>query len=298
MKNIIDRFRQDLNRLYPQGEVMQFIYLLADDYLGWDKTTLHINYNTILTPRELEKFNLALQRLSEGEPIQYILGKAWFDGLVFMVTPQVLIPRPETAELCELIKVENSGKAYEEFAILDIGTGSGCIPVSLKRAFPHTHISALDKMEAAIGVARENARFHNADILFHQFDILNETIWNQLGQFDLIVSNPPYVLDGEKSLMHKNVVDYEPHEALYVLDEDPLLFYRSIISFAWQKLNRPGMLYLEINEKFGGEVKNMVRSAGFEKAEVIKDFNGRDRFVRAETRTAILDTSYWYADKP
>lgn len=297
LKHIINNFRIVLCELYEDGEILNFIHYLAEDILGWDRVAVHVNYDAAIEPVSVGRFDAALKRLATAEPIQYIIGKCWFDGMVFSVNPHVLIPRPETEQLCQLVKRDNAGKRFQEFSVLDIGTGSGCIPVSLKKTFPYAKMTAVDIMPGAIQVALENARCHKTEIDFFQIDILNETNWSKVGQFDMIISNPPYVLEKEKALMHRNVLDYEPHEALFVNDEEPLIFYRSIVSFSWRKLNRPGTLYLEINEQFGEQVKMMATSAGFEKSEVLKDIHGKDRFVRAEARTSILDTSYWYTDK-
>jgi release factor glutamine methyltransferase len=297
LKNIITLFKHNLSHLYPDQEIMQFVTFLAEEYLGWSKAMVHGNFNTYIEPGTSEIFNKALIELKRGVPIQYIIGKAWFDELIFKVTPDVLIPRPETEELLQLVIRENSGKTYQEFSILDIGTGSGCLAVSLKRAFPHARVSAMDKSAGALSIARENAHLHNTDITFLLLDILDRSRWPDSGEYDVIVSNPPYVLRSEQALMHRNVVDHEPDEALYVPDEDPLLFYRTITEFAWKKISRPGTLYFEINEKFGEEVKRLVQSAGFEKAGVVRDFQQKDRFVKAEARNIMLDSSYWYADK-
>ncbi len=297
LKHLIDRFRDKLGTLYPASEIMQFVYFLAEEHLAFTRASVHASYNAVLSAPVIGHFEAALNRLAAGEPVQYILGKTEFAGLIFKVDHNVLIPRPETEELFHLIKHENSGKAYAEFSILDIGTGSGCIAVSLKVAFPHSRVTAIDKMEGALNLAEENAMLHAANITFIKSDILDETAWEATGQFDVIVSNPPYVTDSEKGLMHRNVVGYEPPEALFVPDEDPLVFYRSIAAFAWRRLTRPGILYLEVNERFGQDVKRMLEISGFEKVNVVRDMHDRERFVRAEARIAMLDTSYWYADK-
>ncbi len=297
LKSIAACFRLKLRNLYPETEIMQFFYFLAEEFFSWNRAAVQLHYEEMVDTSVARLFDEALLRLSNGEPIQYILGKSHFGGMIFKVSLDVLIPRPETEELCNLIRTENSGKKYQEFSILDIGTGSGCIPVFLKRAFPYARVTAIDKMETALRMAGENAMNNNTEIRFLKADILDIQSWKALGQFDIIVSNPPYVLESERALMHRNVLEYEPYEALFVPDQDPLIFYRHIADFSWKSLLRPGCIYFEINEKYGVEVKSLLTAKGFERVEIVKDFSGRERFVKAECRSAIVDTSYWYADK-
>jgi release factor glutamine methyltransferase len=296
LSEIIKQYRLTLSGIYPDGEILQFINYLAEAYLHWDPITVHNNYNKELHIEVPEKFIGALNRLASGEPIQYIIGYAWFEERKFKVNRDVLIPRPETEQLCQLIGAENAGRSFQDFSILDIGTGSGCIAITLKHIFPHASVTGLDKMTGALKVAEENAHMLNTEVKLVQHDILDETHWPALGKFDVMVSNPPYVLNNEKVLMHRNVLDYEPPEALFVPDTDPLLFYKSIATFARRKLIRPGILYLEINEKLGQQVKQLLIREGFEKCKIFKDFHDRERFVVAEARTEMRDQSYWYEE--
>ncbi len=297
LSGILKQYRLTLSGLYPDGEILQFINYLAEPYLHWNTLTVHNNYNKEMDSEVSEKFDRALTRLASGEPVQYVIGYSWFNDRQFKVDRNVLIPRQETEQLCKMIGIENGGRSFQEFSILDIGTGSGCIAITLKQLFPHASVTGLDKMEGALIIAEENARVLNAEIELVRRDILDETSWSTLGRFDMMVSNPPYVLNHEKGSMHKNVLDYEPPEALFVPDADPLLYYRSIAAFAWRNLTRPGILYLEINEKFGQEVKRLLTREGFEKCRIIKDIHDRERFVVAEARIAMRDQSYWYEEK-
>ena len=184
-----------------------------------------------------------------------------------------------------------------EFSILDIGTGSGCIAISLKKAFDFARTEALDISPNALETAAQNAAFNRTDVHFRMLDILDSDATSGLPGYHLIVSNPPYVTESEKGMMKQNVLGFEPSQALFVPDADPLLFYRAIGRFAWQHLIRPGTLWLEINERFGREVKAMMEANGFDLVEVIRDIRNKDRFVRAEAKHVMSDTSYWMVDK-
>jgi release factor glutamine methyltransferase len=210
----------------------------------------------------------------------------------------VLIPRPETEELCSIIAAENPHFRFRDVSCLDIGTGSGCIAISLKKSFPYWSVTGVDISAEAAETARRNAERNNCDIRVEVLDITREASWSVLGRFDLVVSNPPYVTELEKSRMQPNVLHHEPAVALFVADHDPLLFYRTIADFCNRQMTRPGLLYLEINERFGKEVRDLLHEKGFTKARIIRDFHGKERFVSAEVTEPLHDTSYWYADKP
>ena len=198
------------------------------------------------------------------------------------VTPDVLIPRPETEELVDLIVKNNGNFKDGHVSVLDIGTGSGCIAISLKLSFPASSVFAVDRSLNALKVAMENAESHRCRIEFFNIDVFEKKGWQGLPLFDLIVSNPPYVLESEKLMMGENVVRYEPAEALYVPDDDAFKYYAVIAELALLHLSRPGLLYLEINERFGFDIATLLLQTGFSKAEVIKDINGKDRFIMAE----------------
>jgi len=297
VNKIIEMFRASLGQFYSGNEIMQFIYTLFAEYLNWPKTRIHLDPEFIVPSEKASYFNEALQDLIEKRPIQYIIGKSWFNEKEYIVNADVLIPRPETEELCNLIFLDNSQDQYKDIAVLDIGTGSGCIAIDLKMKFPYAKILAVDQSPAALRVARQNAEYNSAKVDFMELDILDSGTWGKVSGYDIIVSNPPYILESEKEMMDAKVKKYEPASALYVPDDDPLKFYAAICSFAKKHLNQSGKLYFEINERFGKETVALIKEFGFEKVELLKDFFGKDRFIRAVTRTSIRDLSYWYADK-
>lgn len=297
VKKIIETFRRGLENSYSGNEIMQFIYILFAEYLKWPKTRVHLEPDFLIPDEKLICFNRALQELIRQKPIQYIIGKTWFNGREYLVNPDVLIPRPETEELCNLVFLDNSQDRYREFAILDIGTGSGCIAIDLKLKFPYASVTAIDNSPVALAVAKQNAKLHSADIAFMELDILFSDIWKQVSGYDIMVANPPYVLESERGKMEAKVTGYEPSSALFVPDNDPLKFYGAIGSFATKHLNPSGKLYLEINERFGKETAALIKKFGFEKIEVVKDFFGKERFIKAFAQTSMQDLSYWYADK-
>lgn len=222
-----------------------------------------------------------IPRLLNFMPVQYVVGTAYFCGMIFEVSRDVLIPRPETEELVELIV--NQLSPEKEYHILDIGTGSGVIAISLSKLVPKSLITATEVSEQALKVAELNARKHNAEVRFLKEDILNSTS-DTVGEFDIIVSNPPYVKESEASQMSANVLNYEPRLALFVKDEDPLVFYRSIIEFSLQHLTKEGMLWLEINEAEGENIRKLLEKTGFKEVSVLEDLNSKPRFVRAIMR--------------
>lgn len=232
--------------------------------------------------------NHIIRRINQNEPLEYVFNSAQFIDIELYTNSNVLIPRPETEELalkiCGDIKSRlqsNNRVGDNSLSILDIGTGSGCIPVYLAKNFPDCNYYAVDISNAALATARSNAERHGCNIHFVKADILNCKDGSELESLkvDIIVSNPPYVLESEKALMQPNVLDYEPDTALFVPDDDPLKFYRAISNFAAGHLNNGGKLYFEINEKFGAETAQLMRSCGFQEVEVVQDLFGKDRFV-------------------
>ncbi|MFA9214729.1 MAG: peptide chain release factor N(5)-glutamine methyltransferase [Candidatus Methylacidiphilales bacterium] len=225
-----------------------------------------------------------LNRLLKHEPMQYILGNAWFYGNKFIVTPYTLIPRSETEELVELIldTVSNDKVlASSNPKIIDIGTGSGCIAISLKLNLPQAHVWALDKSTAALAIAKQNAKELNAKIQFIEDDILNINQTETAQVFDIIVSNPPYILENEQENMHKNVLAFEPHQALFVANNQPLLFYEAIANYALKYLKANGYLFFEINQKFGPQTSAMLQEKGFSDIKLLQDINQNNRMVLA-----------------
>ena len=263
--------------LYPVGEVESMTRQIIEWITGWDFTRQLINRNETLTREQSEKINSVVLRLKNHEPLQYILGETCFFGLKLKVSPAVLIPRPETEELVDLIsKVELPAGSR----ILDIGTGSGCIALALKSRFPEAKVSACDISDEALSVARENSLSNKLDVDFFKADILN---WNvsEWPVYTVIVSNPPYVTVSEKKQMQKNVLDFEPETALFVDDDNPLLFYRTIAGFAIKQLNHGGLLFFEINENFGPETVSMLLDLGFTEFQLKTDLQGKNRMVAA-----------------
>ena len=237
--------------------------------------------NYVLSDDEIEELNFIYEKITNHYPIQYIFNKADFYGLEFYVDENVLIPRPETEELVHWILTDHVD-THSSTYLLDIGTGSGCIPISIKKNKPHWNVSALDISEKALEVAKQNAAKNEAEIDFIQDDILKSQISNLKSQFDIIVSNPPYIPVKEKELMSVSTVQHEPHLALFVDDESPIIFYEKIADFALKHLKENGKLYLELNEFNAKEVREMLILKGFKKTIIKEDLAGKDRMLKCE----------------
>ncbi len=275
MKQTIKDIRDDLSGLYPKEEIDSFIFLIFNYLYGFKKIDLLISSDFDISIADRAKISDWVDRLKKYVPIQHVLGVTEFYGLKYRVTEDVLIPRQETEELVDLIV-----KRYRNFAvkILDIGSGSGCIPIALKKNLPMADVWSCDISPDALSIARENAELNSVDVSFSLFDILSSDDFPATG-FDVIVSNPPYVTESEKALMHSNVLDYEPHLALFVTDQEPLLFYNNIVKRSKKLLTNDGAIFFEINEAYGLEVKSLLVDNGFD-AEIVKDINGKDRIVQ------------------
>jgi release factor glutamine methyltransferase len=284
VKSLVGNFTRELADIYPPAESRQILYILFDEFMGWTKTTVHLSYDREIGGTDLRQFTDALAALRSGEPVQYILGKAWFNGMELRVNSAVLVPRPETEELCELVGIRAGRDQDRMLSLLDIGTGSGCIAIYLKKRFPGASVTGIDLSQAALDVASVNAHEQGCFIRFTRADILSREDQKELGMFDLIVSNPPYVTESERAAMKPTVTEFEPAGALFVPDEDPLLFYRTITGFAATHLNRPGRIFFEINEKFGTDVLELLGSAGFTETEIASDIHGKERFAAAILR--------------
>lgn len=280
LKEFKQFFFQGLEESYPKTEFTTFFRLLAEAYLGLDRLQVALNPDLKLNESQLKKMEMALARLKKHEPIQYVLGETEFFGRRFKVNPTVLIPRPETEELIGwIIEEETLKNKAEGLKILDIGTGSGCISITLAKEFPKAELTAIDISAEALAVARQNAHINKANVNLAQQNILRT---NQLLEsYDIVVSNPPYVRELEKKEMYKNVLDHEPTLALYVEDQDPLLFYRKIAQLARQNFTKKGVLYFEINQYFPDAMKRLLKNQGFENVELKKDIFGNTRFCRA-----------------
>lgn len=277
MKHIKDRFRQ-LEDIYPKNEASSIFYICMTTLLGCTKAELLCMRDITLSEEQSCRLDQMLKRLMNHEPIQHITGQSEFYGSHFCVTKDTLIPRPETEELADWIITDWSGK---ECSALDIGTGSGCIAITLAKNMKKAEVTAIDISEEALIVAKENAKANSCHINFAQLDILDRQKRDEAGAFDIIVSNPPYIREAEKEDMQRNVLDYEPATALFVPDNDPLLFYREIAEFGKTHLKNNGKLYFEINQAFGNETVELLSNLGYEEIILRKDMFGKDRMIRA-----------------
>jgi release factor glutamine methyltransferase len=271
-------FKHELNDLYNNNETEALTLWVVSEIMELSKATIKAFPEKELTVLQQELTSSILIELKTGKPLQYILGYTEFYGLRFVVNPAVLIPRPETEELVEWIL--SSVDTKQKLSILDIGTGSGCIPISIKKNLPNAHISAVDISPEALQTAKINAELNEVVIDFIEADILKNS-QPLLHNLQLIVSNPPYVTPADKTQMHLNVVNFEPHSALFVPQNDPLLFYKAIADFAIRNLTPGGLLFLEINEIYGQETIQLLSSKGFKNIELRKDISGRDRMIKA-----------------
>lgn len=270
-------FTAELVSMYEASEVKVFFEMLAFAFLKFSKTDLILNANETLTESELLLFFYAIKKLQNNTPIQHIAGSAWFYGNEFIVSEHVLIPRPETEELVDWILQAE----FTTQRLLDVGTGTGCISISIKKEMPSVDVVAMDVSPEALAIAEKNAQENNVKVEWRLFDILKWESFHKEEKFDVIVSNPPYIPNSDKQNMAANVLDYEPDLALFVPDNDPLLFYKVIADFALKYLATNGKLYFEIHERFGTETKNMLKEKGFKSIELRKDMQGKNRMVRA-----------------
>ncbi|MBS1654984.1 MAG: peptide chain release factor N(5)-glutamine methyltransferase [Bacteroidetes bacterium] len=268
-----------LESLYDKSESSSITNILLEHITGLSRTQRIIQKDKSLTGEQEKQLDGSVTRLLKYEPVQYVLQEAWFAGLKYFVNENVLIPRPETEELIDWI-ISDCKFPIRELSILDIGTGSGCIPVSLKRKFRKANVYACDVSDAALKIAQLNAERLQADIRFFRVDFLNRSSWESLPEVTLIVSNPPYIPLKDKDSMQDNVVQYEPHIALFVPDNDSLIFYNAIADFATIKLKPGGNIYMEIHENLSTGVARLFESAGFV-TEIRKDMQGKDRMIKA-----------------
>lgn len=275
MKQSLQYLRESLKGLYEQSEIDSFFYLIISHLLGYSRSQSILNMEHVLPVETVESIKEITQRLEKHEPIQYILGETEFYGLTFHVETGILIPRFETEELVDLIVKKY--KANNHLKILDIGTGSGCIAISLKKHLPNSDVWCCDISDKALEVTMQNARSNNLEINAFKFDILSKYLLPVSG-FNIIISNPPYVTEKEKEFMQPIVLDHEPSLALFVPDDDPLLFYRVIVDRSKDLLLPEGDLFFEINELFGDDICKLMHNENFT-AEIISDINGKDRIV-------------------
>lgn len=275
LKDYRTYFIEKLTPVYDVIEAESFFYIALEEFKGWRRVDLAMNPDAVLDGAEIEQWNSVLAQLEQQKPIQYIFNKAYFYGLEFFVNENTLIPRPETEELVEWIINEN--KVRGKINILDIGTGSGCIAISLAKNLPDAKVHAIDVSEGALAVAKKNAEHNKADVTFWHKNILETDLLPET--FDIIVSNPPYVRNLEKEEIKKNVLEFEPHLALFVEDLDPLLFYRKIALLAKGNLPENGKIYFEINQYLGNETAEMLEQMGYKQVTLKQDIYGNDRMI-------------------
>jgi release factor glutamine methyltransferase len=280
LKSLQNFFQNGLIGYYPKEEINAFFYRICEQHLNYKRIDVSLKSETLITPETFEYFESLISRLLTYEPIQYILGTTSFFGLEFKVDTNVLIPRPETEELVAWILKE--ADSSQPLKILDIGTGSGCIAVSLAKHFPNADVYALDVSPAALEMAQYNGQQNGVQLNGIQANVLE---WeNTELQFDIIVSNPPYVRESEKERMAPNVLEHEPHLALFVENNNPLVFYQAIVALSKQALKKQGLLYFEINEYLGQETKALFSSDDFENVQLKTDIFGKNRMMRASKR--------------
>jgi release factor glutamine methyltransferase len=280
---IYNDFKNKLKTIYDDREADNVSDWVFENVTGLKKWERRENQNKEINETEFEKLKNYLEELLEHRPVQYILNEAWFYKMKFYVNEHVLIPRPETEELVEWVindaKFERANNS-KQTNIIDIGTGSGCIPVSLKKELPESNVTAIDLSEKALLVAKKNAVQLDAAVDFFLIDFLKKEEWETLSEYDIIVSNPPYIPINEKEILAKNVTDFEPEIALFVDDNDPFIFYKNISKFAKSHLKENGKIYVEVHEEYASEVKNLFENAGFI-SEIKKDIYGKERMVKA-----------------
>jgi release factor glutamine methyltransferase len=267
-----------LREIYPEMESINLVNWLFQSVAGIQKRDFNLDPGRLIEAKTKEELIEKLGELMAHKPIQYITGTAYFHDLELIVNPSVLIPRPETEELVKWLADDNKEKSRPK--VLDIGTGSGCIILALGKLLKDPDLTAVDISEDALQIAKKNAAKYGIQVGFINTNILDEKSWGRFGVFDLIISNPPYVRESEKTMMKPNVLDYEPSTALFVPDNDPLIFYRAIARFSKLHLLNNGRLYLEINENLGKEVRDLLEDEGYADVALRKDMQEKDRMVR------------------
>jgi len=279
VKDARQKLVNGLVNIYDKAEAANITELVMEYITRWSRTEQINNKDIPFSFAQINLLENITDRLLKHEPVQYIISEAWFAGMKFYVDKNVLIPRPETEELVDWL-IRDCGKEPLHFKMLDIGTGSGCIAIAIKNKLPDVEMWACDVSDAALTVARMNADGLNAAIDFVPLDFLDHEQRKQLGFFDIIVANPPYVPQKDKTPMRKNVVDYEPHVALFVSDDDQLIFYEAIADFGKEHLKDKGRIYLEIHEEIGGKVTELFARKGYSSIELRKDMEGKDRMIK------------------
>lgn len=279
LSNLKNEFVSNLSEIYPIEEATSLFFILVQSKLKLDRFEVALQPEKDISEKVYSEFKKAMIRLGRHEPIQYVIGETEFYGLLFNVNEHTLIPRPETEELVDWVLTDVKSSRSNHMQILDIGTGSGCIAISLAKGLINSHVSGLDVSKEALKIAQKNAALHDVKVDFSEIDIFE--IDTLEIQYNLIVSNPPYVRALEKVAMKNNVLQYEPEIALFVSDDDPLIFYRKIIQLAKNGLVEGGLLYLEINEYLSNELVTLLAKEGFRNIEVKKDIFEKDRMIKA-----------------
>ena len=268
-----------LRSIYPEGEASQITDWLMEKITGSGKVERMVYKNAVITEKEEFQLQQFLERILQHEPVQYVLNESWFYGLKFYVDNNVLIPRPETEELVDWI-IKDCKFPIDTLKILDIGAGSGCIPIALKRKLRKAEVWSCDISEAALNVATKNAETLGAAVNFIRLDFLQPKDWDKLPKVDIMVSNPPYIPEKDKVSIHPNVLNYEPHTALFVPDNDPLVFYKAIAEFGKTRLKKNGFIYVELHENSGDDILDLFRSSGYN-AVIKKDMQEKERMLKA-----------------
>jgi release factor glutamine methyltransferase len=270
-------YKQKLCKIYDEKEADTLMFMVISEYAGYSKAKILSNHEDTVSESQLLKIHFAVKELLKEKPVQYVLGKTEFYGLPFIVNSKVLIPRPETEELAEMaisyLKYK-SGKS-----VIDLGTGSGCLAVTIKKNISDAIVMAIDVSEFALEVAAINAEINEVEIKFQKLDLLEPATWRLNKSFDVIISNPPYVRESEKKLMAKNVLEYEPAKALFVSNEDPLIFYKQIIKFSEKLLVPGGSIFCEANQYLEAECKDLFENENFENIKTYKDFRNNFRII-------------------
>lgn len=283
LKSFFEKYTKQLSVFYSSREATQIAIILFES-AGIHRTDVYSNETLQLNKKQLSFLKKALKLAESGMPVQYITGEAFFLDFIFNVNPSVLIPRPETEELVmHAVDFLNArSKEEDQPKVLDIGTGSGCIAITLDKMIPNASVTAIDVSEAAVQTAMQNAEKYVSKVHFICLDFLRNTQPINAHQWDLIISNPPYVNKCDSEMMQRNVLDFEPHIALFPQDEDVLIFYKKIAAFASSKLKVGGAVFTEIHEDYGEEVKKLFEKVGFKKIQVLDDFQGKSRILKAE----------------
>jgi release factor glutamine methyltransferase len=283
IKDVFLSFQQGLGEVYDSRETEAIALLVLEEITDISRAKIKAFPEDEVPGEAAEKIQSILEELKTGRPVQYILGNTEFYGLNFLVNPSTLIPRPETEELVEWVLQSQKlkVKSQKSFSILDIGTGSGCIAISLKKNLPDADVTAIDISPEALHTAKLNAVINEVEVNFIHDDILNTKFETEDSKFEIIISNPPYVTLEDKQQMHQNVTGFEPHTALFVPERNPLIFYKAIADFAVKRLSENGLLFFEINENYGEETVELLHNKGFNNIELRQDMSGRDRMVKA-----------------